>query len=79
MWRALSQLLALLGGEGIADREIAIDLTGGPKPATVVAASATIHRELRNQYVCTNPKNPDAEQWEYEVLDYDLVLGSGWG
>ena len=79
MWRAVSQLLALLGGEGIADREIAIDLTGGPKPATVVAASATIHRELRNQYVCTNPKNPDAEQWEYEVLDYDLVLGSGWG
>ena len=80
MWRALSQLLDWLGRhEKVPDRDIDIDLTGGPKPATVVAASATIHRDLRNQYVCTNPRDPQAEPWEYEVLDYDLVLGGSGG
>ena len=81
MWRAVSLLLDQLAiHEGIADREIAVDLTGGPKPATVVAATATINREVRNQYVHTNPKDPQASTWEYEVLDYDLILGNpgGW-
>ena len=48
---------------------------------TVVAATTTINREIRNQYVHTNPKDPAAPTWEYEVLDYDLILGSpggGW-
>jgi hypothetical protein len=77
MWRAMNLLLEHLAvEEGIPDKDIAIDLTGGPKPATVVAASVTINRDLRNQYVCTNPKDPGAEKWEYEVLDYDLILGS---
>lgn len=78
MWPAVSQLIEHLTQlESVPEREIAIDLTGGPKPATVVAATATINREIRNQYVCTNPKDRAAAVWEYEVLEYDLELRFG--
>lgn len=77
MWRVVWQVLEHLRGvDQVPDKDIAIDLTGGTKPATVVSATATINRDIRNQYVSTNPRDSGAAVWEYQVLDYDLILGS---
>jgi hypothetical protein len=60
----LIELLDQLNREGTPDERIMIDMTGGEKPTTVVAAAATYNRAVHAQYVRTNP--------EWEVVGYDL-------
>ena len=77
MWRAVTQMLGhLCGEEKVAECDIALDLTGGRnrrrwsvprRPSTATSVTST--------YACTDPKDPEADVWDYEVLDYDLVLG----
>jgi hypothetical protein len=39
----------------VPDRDIAIDITGGPKPISVAGAMATLNNDVAVQYVQTNP------------------------
>lgn len=48
------------------DTDITIDMTGGQKPTTVVAAVSSFNRRIQAQYVQTNP--------HWNVLTYDIVL-----
>jgi hypothetical protein len=48
--------------------DIFVDVTGGQKTASIAAATLTLNRELRFQYVQTNAP--------YETLTYDLVYHS---
>lgn len=73
IYDCLLRLIETLESEGISESEIAIDLTAGSKPTSVAAAAATIGRRIVNQYVCTNPHDRNAEAWEYDVLEYDLL------
>lgn len=57
----------------VTDNDICIDWTGGTKPASVVAALVTVDRPIVNQYVTTEPKDPDADEWSYEILGYDIT------
>ena len=66
--RALWFLLRELEKRKIADREVMIDFTGGQKVTSVVAAAMTFNREMKAQYVQTNPR--------HDVLSYDVVLAS---
>jgi len=72
---ALERLLELLQLDAPArtsvERTVQIDFTGGQKPNSVVAAVATVLSRITNQYVATNPDNPDAEPWTYTVWGYD--------
>jgi hypothetical protein len=70
---AYGRLFELLKKEGIASRQIQVDLTGGQKPTSIVAAVVTVGSRIANQYTCTNPKDPSAARWEYEVLGYDFI------
>jgi len=65
---AVTGLLLHYNRQGIADRKMTIDFTGGQKVTSVVAASATFNRDVRVQYVQTS------EPWH--VLGYDIMLGS---
>jgi hypothetical protein len=54
--------------QGASDREIIIDFTGGQKPTSIVAASATFNRGIKAQYVQTGKK--------HGVIAYDYLLSS---
>ncbi|MCP5517582.1 MAG: hypothetical protein H7A45_10040 [Verrucomicrobiales bacterium] len=51
--------------EGSADRDIAIDITGGLKPVSVAGAMATLNNDVAVQYVQTN--------WPWRAYLYDLL------
>lgn len=61
----LADLLEYFRRERIPDKHIMVDLTGGQKVTSVVAAAITFNRHLKNQYVQTN------EPWN--VIGYDIV------
>lgn len=70
----LQQLTSMhIDGRVISDRDIAIDLTGGTKPASVVAALVTVDRPIVNQYVTTDPRDKTADEWTYEIFGYDIT------
>lgn len=54
-------------------KDIQIDFTGGQKPTSVVAAVVTLFSRVSNQYVATNPRDPDADVWDYDVWGYDFL------
>jgi hypothetical protein len=67
--RGLFWLLNMLKkSRGVSDREIMIDFTGGQKPTSIVAASATFNRGIKAQYVQTGKK--------HGVIAYDYLLSS---
>ena len=53
------------------ERRVQIDVTGGQKPNSMVAAVITVLSEITHQYVATNPTDPDAVEWAYELWGYD--------
>lgn len=59
-------LFAKLQSEGIAERQIMVDVTGGQKPTSIVAAAVTFNRAVEAQYVQTDDP--------YQVLGYDMFL-----
>lgn len=64
-WNALNDLVSIIENDFKIDEEgILIDITGGQKPTSAVAASVTWNRALAVQYVQTN------DPWE--VLGYDI-------
>lgn len=69
---AYEDLLETLKREGVKARDVQIDFTGGQKPTSVVAAVVTLCSNASNQYVTTNPADPQAAAWSYEVLGYDF-------
>lgn len=69
---AFGNLLDELAEQGISATNVQIDLTGGQKPTSVVAAAVTFFSNAANQYVATNPKDWDAPRLVYEVLGYDV-------
>ena len=73
---ALRELLRLLRMDGCRDTDIVIDLTGGMKPTSVVAAAMTFNTDIRTQYVRTQPRIESAGdgRWHYDVIGYDLML-----
>jgi hypothetical protein len=66
--RAVLHLRDELKKRRIADKQIMIDFTGGQKVTSVVAAAVTFNRNIKAQYVQTNPK--------YDVISYDILMGS---
>ncbi len=67
---AILALLQMLNDRDIEDRQIMIDFTGGYKVTSVVAASVTFNRNLRAQYVQTDPRH------NHEPIGYDCLLVS---
>jgi hypothetical protein len=67
---ALLSLLKQLNDHEIPDREIMIDFTGGYKVTSVVAASVTFNRNVKAQYIQTDPRR------NHEPIGYDCLLVS---
>jgi hypothetical protein len=63
--RALADLLDIYRARGVPERQIMIDLTGGQKVNSVVAAAVTFNRRIKNQYVQTN--------CPWKVIGYDIL------
>jgi hypothetical protein len=61
-------ILRRYGQRRVSEDEIMIDFTGGPKVTSVVAAAITFNRNIKAQYVQTNPP--------WNVVSYDILLGS---
>lgn len=73
---ALNRLLEEVMGEPLPspqERTVQIDITGGQKPTSVVAAAVTLFNRVSNQYVATSPADPTAEVWQFPVWGYDAV------
>ncbi len=67
--RALEFCYVELGRKGIPDYEIMLDVTGGQKPASVVAGAYAMDRsDRRCEYVSTNT---------YEVMEYNITYVIG--
>lgn len=66
--QAMSILLREFRRQAYSEDEIMIDITGGQKPTSIVAASITFNLKVKAQYVQTN------HPWG--VLSYDVVLAS---
>ena len=66
--RAVLEVIRFLGQQGIREKEIMIDFTGGQKVTSVVAAAVTFNRPTKTQYVQTN--------YPYRVISYDILLGT---
>jgi len=66
--RALSILLKEFKKRKYLDQEIMIDFTGGQKVTSVVAVAMTLNRQIKAQYVQTNPP--------WGILSYDVILTS---
>lgn len=65
---ALIYLIKTFKSNGISEKEVMIDFTGGQKVTSVVAAAITFNRPVKAQYVQTN------DPWN--VRSYDILLGS---
>lgn len=65
LFRALEKMAELFESEGVRERDIMIDVTGGQKPNSIVGAMLTVNRRIKFQYVQTNTP--------YEVIAYDLM------
>lgn len=65
---ALEVMIHRLREESYTEKDIMIDITGGQKPTSAVAASVTFNRSIKAQYVRTN------KFWE--VISYDVVMPS---
>jgi hypothetical protein len=65
---ALLSLLRSLNNNGTPDNEIMVDFTGGYKVTSVVAVSVTFNRDLKAQYVQTDPRR------NHEPIGYDCLL-----
>jgi hypothetical protein len=73
--RALEELIKQLCQDAAhpeSPDKIQIDFTGGQKPTSVVAAVVTMFSRLSNLYVATNPRDPKANEWAYDVWGYDF-------
>ncbi len=62
------ELFGKLKERGVHDREITVDLTGGYKVTSVVAAAVTFNREVMAQYVQTE------RHTNHEAIGYDWVI-----
>jgi hypothetical protein len=71
---ALEKLFERVHQKKLGDGDITVDITGGQKPASIAASAATLNRHIQAQYVSTNPREPLAPVWEYDVIGYDLVF-----
>ena len=62
----------------IADSDIAVDYTSGTKVCTAVAATTTLNRKIKAQYVATQRReenrNNDHDLWQFDVLGHDIVI-----
>lgn len=65
LYLGLEQKLDTFAKEGTKESEIVIDVTGGQKPNTVVAALVTVNRRAKFQYVRTSDTS--------KIIAYDLV------
>jgi hypothetical protein len=66
--RALWVLLVEFKERKYLEHESIIDITGGQKITSVIAATMTFNREMKAQYVQTN--------FPWDVLSYDIILAS---
>ncbi len=66
--RALWILLSKFKRRKYKEHETMIDFTGGQKVTSIVAATMTFNRQIKAQYVQTNP--------DWDVLSYDVILAS---
>jgi hypothetical protein len=64
----LLELFRLLEERGVRNREITVDLTGGYKVTSVVAAAVTFNRDVMAQYVQTERKT------NHQAIGYDWVI-----
>lgn len=65
LYDGLTQMMDVLVKEGVREREVVVDVTGGQKPNSIVGALLTVNRRTQFQYVQTGNTN--------EVIAYDLV------
>ena len=66
--RAMRNLFDYFQNQGISEKQVMIDFTGGQKVTSVVALAITFNRDASAQYVQTN------EPWN--VIGYDVLLGT---
>lgn len=66
LFQAFSDLFEEFGNRNFYDKDVMIDLTGGQKPNSVVAALMTFNRKIKAQYVQTN--------YPWKVVSYDISL-----
>lgn len=66
--RGLLKLITIFYSEGIPEKEIMIDFTGGQKVTSAVAAAVTFNRKIKAQYVQTSGR--------HEVRGFDIYMGS---
>jgi hypothetical protein len=62
-------LFDYLKNQGLKEKDIIVDFTGGQKVTSVVAVSVTFNRKITSQYVQTG------DPWG--VIGYDVVVESG--
>lgn len=67
---AFNKAIAEFKLEGISEKHIIIDITGGQKPASIAGAIVTLDKNVTFQYV--QPK-PD-KSGKYKVLAYDAII-----
>ena len=62
--RVLRRLLKYLANQGVPAAEVTVDVTGGQKPTSIVAALASCNTENQAQYIQTNGT--------YDAIGYDI-------
>ncbi|MGA1871271.1 MAG: hypothetical protein ACMUJM_22305 [bacterium] len=65
---AMDRMLYEFACKGYSHKDTIVDITGGQKPTSIVAAAMTFNLEIRAQYVQTNAP--------WDVKGYDVVLSS---
>ena len=64
--QVLGRLLAYLGRQGVAASDVTIDVTGGKKPTSIVAALASCNTQSQAQYIQMDGS--------YGAIGYDIHL-----
>lgn len=67
---AFNKAIAAFKEEGIAERAIIIDITGGQKPVSIAGAVVTLNKNVTFQYVQTIPD----ESGKHKILAYDVIV-----
>ncbi len=67
---AFNKAIAGFRQEGISEKHIIIDITGGQKPASIAGAIVTLDKNVTFQYVQTIPDTAG----KYKVLAYDAII-----
>jgi len=69
---AFNKAIDVFKEQGIAEREIIIDITGGQKTVSIAGAVVTLNKNVTFQYVQTIPD----ESGKHKILAYDVIIQS---